>query len=81
MNTMSATKAHLGEATFSRVFGGISPRQASPLHATMHMTEAGPALVLTYLQASNPTIMGFLSELSVAYPVGGDVQGQIGGTA
>jgi CRISPR-associated protein Cmr1 len=50
MNNMSNLKALL-RSDFGDAFGGISPRRASPLHATAHRLEKEWALVLTHLKA------------------------------
>jgi len=50
MNKMSSLKASLGN-DFDDAFGGIKPRRASPLHATVHRLEKEWALTLTYFRA------------------------------
>jgi CRISPR-associated protein Cmr1 len=50
MNKMSRLKASLGN-DFDDAFGGIKPRRASPLHATVHRLEKEWALTLTYFRA------------------------------
>lgn len=70
MKTMSDTKASLGGAEFAAAFGGISPRHASPLHVSVHETEAGAALIMTYLMGPNATVTQLFGKLTPSYPLG-----------
>ncbi len=69
MTCMSERKAALGERRFADAFGGITPRRASPLHATIHQTDDGPVVVLTYLAAKNPDVNDLFNTMTPSWPV------------